>query len=463
MRWVKDLRFWLLVAAALRLFRIGAGDYWYDEAFSALVVRQDFRTMILALAGDVHPPLWYVLMWLWARFIGGEVTHEGLMRLPSAIFNLVSLYLVWRIASEWKFPDWVRWYVVAWMALSPAQIHYSQEFRMYALLEMEFLAALWCYLRGKDVWAGFWTWTMMWTHYYGLFYTATFMLLVIWHRRNLWPYAVAVMLFAPWAAVLMAQMRIIEGNYWIQPLHPGEIVHTLTVITLGWKLPEWMRVIGAALVPGTLAFAILYRKGKPTWAWWAVPPLLAIAVSILWQPIWLHRAFLPLSPLLAIMTLDAWDTPQRRLFFGLLWGPVLVLLVSLYYAGNWEGKSNFAWWARQFIRENWQGEPLLHTSDSTLVGFALYEPDVPTYRVRTCRNAPGYLSWITKAVLFPIVDFNDALQQWGKVWLLHNRFPMTPPCEAQQVEMWIRSARREIDLESHPLAWAKAWLVVSQP
>ena len=271
------------------------------------------------------------------------------------------------------------------------------------------------------------------------------------------------MLFAPWAAVLMAQMRIIEGNYWIQPLHLGEIVHTLTVITLGWKLQEWMRVIGAALVPGTLTFAVLQKKAKPTWVWLLLPPILAVLVSLLWQPVWLHRAFLPLSPLMAMMVFNSWNTPHRRLFFGLLWGPVLVLLVSLYYAGHWEGKSNFAGRARKFIRENWQGEPLLHTSDSTLVGFALYEPDIPTYRVRTCMNAPGYLSWITKAVLFPVVDFEKAVQKWGRVWLMHNRFPMTPVCEIRQVEMWTRSAIREIVLESHPMALAKAWLVVRSP
>ncbi len=463
--WAQDIRLWMLIALALRLFRIGAGDYWYDEAFAALVVRQDFRTMILALAGDVHPPLWYTLMWGWLRFTGGEVVHEGLMRLPNLVFSLGSLYLAWRIAAS-RSPSWLKWGIAAWMTFSPAQIHYAQEFRMYALFELEFLAALWFFLQGRDRWAAFFAATMMWTHYYGLFYTATLMFMVMWKRRSLWPYAWAVVSFAPWVAVLWAQMNIIEGNYWIQPLHPGDLIYTLIIITLGWSLTEWIRVIAAALIPGTLIYAFIHRNRKEMtfWTWLLIPSTMAGLVSIVWQPVWLHRGFLPLSPVLAMVVLESWRKRDVRLFFGTIWGSLLALLVGLYYVGYWNGRSDFSLWIAPLIEDNWEGEPWLLTSDGLMVGLQLYHPEIPAYRIITCKNPPGYLSWITKAALFPKpIDFEMALDKWERFWLVHDRFPFTPKCEAQQIEKWTEMATREISMGKHKLGWTKAWLITEGP
>ena len=55
--------FWTIfaVAAALRFFMIARAPLWYDENFTLILARLPFEGMIQATAGDVHPPLWYVL------------------------------------------------------------------------------------------------------------------------------------------------------------------------------------------------------------------------------------------------------------------------------------------------------------------------------------------------------------------------------------------------------------------
>ena len=57
--------FWIVLAigAVLRLLFIWVPPLWYDENFSLLLSRLPFLNMITATMGDVHPPLYYILIW----------------------------------------------------------------------------------------------------------------------------------------------------------------------------------------------------------------------------------------------------------------------------------------------------------------------------------------------------------------------------------------------------------------
>src|SRR6185369_16047245 len=87
---------WLMVlAAGLRLVGLGSESLWYDETFTALLAKLDLPHMLAAVRGDVHPPLWYLIEWLNVRIFGGS---EFAMRLPAALFSVLAVWLVWRLA-----------------------------------------------------------------------------------------------------------------------------------------------------------------------------------------------------------------------------------------------------------------------------------------------------------------------------------------------------------------------------
>ena len=79
-----------VAALALRLFDLGAAQFWYDESFTALLSRLPFAQMIQATAGDTHPPLYYLITWSLASTVGSS---EVVLRLPSVIFSMLSLWL----------------------------------------------------------------------------------------------------------------------------------------------------------------------------------------------------------------------------------------------------------------------------------------------------------------------------------------------------------------------------------
>ena len=48
-------------------------DVWLDEAFTGIFIRSNFYDMIKATAMDVHPPLYYVLLKLFAMVFGYHI------------------------------------------------------------------------------------------------------------------------------------------------------------------------------------------------------------------------------------------------------------------------------------------------------------------------------------------------------------------------------------------------------
>src|SRR4030042_3827073 len=94
---------WLLFLVALvsRLATAGLESLWYDESFTAWLAVLPLDRAMLATAGDVHPPLWYLIEWLTVRALGNS---EWALRFPAGVFSALavveSYYLVKHLASE---------------------------------------------------------------------------------------------------------------------------------------------------------------------------------------------------------------------------------------------------------------------------------------------------------------------------------------------------------------------------
>ena len=74
-----------LVFAASIAVRVAAADreLWLDETHSALLARMPLRDLIEFVKGDVHPPLYFLLLNAWRRWINER-------RRPGARSRIVS-------------------------------------------------------------------------------------------------------------------------------------------------------------------------------------------------------------------------------------------------------------------------------------------------------------------------------------------------------------------------------------
>jgi hypothetical protein len=123
------------VGVALRILWILRNGSSFDESFTAMIGRHSLGGLFDALrAGDSHPPFDYLLRAPLARAGVGDVAF----RLPSLVFSVSALALF----AWWMRTRGVTGLVaIAVMAVSPFQIMYGGEARMYALLELLGVAA----------------------------------------------------------------------------------------------------------------------------------------------------------------------------------------------------------------------------------------------------------------------------------------------------------------------------------
>jgi uncharacterized membrane protein len=143
----------LLVAFALRLFRLGAESLWYDETVSALLASKPVSELIAHTAGDIHPPGYYLLLHGWRLLAQPSLAHglEFLLAFPSLWFGMVGVVLLFAVGRK-LFGAEVGLLALGLAAVHPFQILYSQEVRMYTLAAACGLLCLWallCALDGK--------------------------------------------------------------------------------------------------------------------------------------------------------------------------------------------------------------------------------------------------------------------------------------------------------------------------
>lgn len=149
----------LLLATALRFHNLEVQSFWNDEGNSARLSERSIPAILEGTAGDIHPPLYYLLLRGW-REPAGE--HEFGLRSLSAfagVLTVAATLALGRIINAGSHAATIAAGALA--AAAPVLVYYSQETRMYALLGL--LAALstlvllkWLRRAGESsLWSGF--------------------------------------------------------------------------------------------------------------------------------------------------------------------------------------------------------------------------------------------------------------------------------------------------------------------
>jgi mannosyltransferase len=142
----KRLGLWLLVAVlllayGLRVYRLGTGSLWYDETVSVHLAGKSLPALVTHTAGDIHPPGYYILLHLWTRLAG---SGDLAVAYPSLFFGLLLVALAYRVGAQ-VFGRRAGILAAFLVAISPYNVWYSQQVRMYTLgaaLGMGVLCAL---------------------------------------------------------------------------------------------------------------------------------------------------------------------------------------------------------------------------------------------------------------------------------------------------------------------------------
>jgi mannosyltransferase len=133
----------MLLAFALRLYRLGYQSIWYDEGVSIHLATKDLVALTRHTAGDIHPPLYYYLLHFWILAAGQT---EFAVAFLSVFFGVLITPLAYRLARG-LYDVRVGLLTAILVAISPFNLWYSQEIRMYTLGAFLGLVSLWSIVR----------------------------------------------------------------------------------------------------------------------------------------------------------------------------------------------------------------------------------------------------------------------------------------------------------------------------
>jgi 4-amino-4-deoxy-L-arabinose transferase-like glycosyltransferase len=314
----------LLLGLVLRLIAITTRPIWYDEAFSVLFSSTGPRGMVYGTLGsdptggsaEEHPLGYYVLLWGWMKLFGGSVLA---VRSLSVLFGLGIVTLSYFLTKQ--FLDEKTGQLAAFLvAISPFQIHYAQEVRMYVQLSLLLVGCTFCLYKAintiddKNTWR--W-WTLFsvlaagsqYTHNLAAIYLVPLALIPVLTRK---PKAVrnvilagigAMLVYSPWMIHLPDQFTKLQTSYWISKPGILQIFNSLLIFVTNLPLPgEWL-YLGLSLTLIIFFFACWqtyktyrrkangYRRGLLMVYLTFSPPALLFLVSQ-WKPIFVERVLL---------------------------------------------------------------------------------------------------------------------------------------------------------------------------
>ena len=221
----------ILLAFALRVYRLGHQSLWDDEAKSVWVASWSVTEILVEQSQHEHPPFHYLLLHFWLPPAGES---EFAVRFVSLFFSLLSVPMIYklgkalsthRVSRSTHHASRITHHVFGLLAafvaaISPFWVYFSQETRMYTTATFFSLSAVYFFariIRGHrmltgGIWLGYVLTTLcsLYSHYFALFAVVfeNLFLAALWRRyRSLiktWALsqAAVALLFLPWLAFM---------------------------------------------------------------------------------------------------------------------------------------------------------------------------------------------------------------------------------------------------------------------
>ncbi len=297
-------------AAIFYSFHLGRDPLGASEAYSAFAAsRPDVGAIVrIPIVDDPGKQLlYYIVLHYWTLIFGAR---EAALRAPSVIFGLAALAMIFALGRD-LFDDAAGAGAAAMWAFNPLAAVFSFRARMYTMLIALALGHLYAFRRTRDRANPGWTIAcaitgaaVIYTHLGGAAIIAAEAAILardfVRGRRRLAPWLAlggAVVLFAPYLPIAIAQSRVLIAGHWLDWIGPAyhySLAARIIAAAGAAALALWL-TFGREIETGAdepVRFSIL---------WIAIPILLFSAGSIAVRPMFQIRYVSPAFAMLSVL------------------------------------------------------------------------------------------------------------------------------------------------------------------
>jgi len=330
----KKLFLIIILSLGFRLLSLNQ-SLWLDEAISANIAKNySYQNIITSFSpSDFHPPLYYLVLKAWSSVFGYS---EFSLRLPSVIFSLITIFLVFKYFGFW--PSLL-------LALNPLYLYYSQETRMYSLATLLVFCAFLAFQKKKVILYFLFTFLSLSTFYGTVFFFAAISLYWIIKKdsKNFVVYSLApalsLLILLPLLMVQYQNSRSLFQSVqnWASVLGPANLKNLFLIpikFTLGRVsfYPKVLYYLLAFILTAPLWILLFFKSffhRQIAFIFWST---LAIGfIFSLFTPLFQYFRFLYLLPFLAIILKKSYFY-----FFIFLSFSLVYLLNPAFHREDWK-------------------------------------------------------------------------------------------------------------------------------
>lgn len=377
----------VLLGVVIRTLFLNQHNIWFDEAITFFIAKLPFSNLLLAAAADNSPPLYALLLHFWVKLMPKS---ELILRLPSFLFGLGSLYLVSKVLPFWNLKP-SKPQILYLFLFSPFLVYLSSENRNYSLLLFLALLTLYLFYRfldcGQKKYFLFLSVSLIlffYTHYFALLYIPT-LLTLIWQKKVyrkklfevIFAFMIALISFLPWLIFLKNIPHPLP--YYYYPLK-GTVGLFVATILGDLREPFFAKttpVYYQILFLGILIYAaFIFIKAAIHYSAHLIIllavflPLLTLILISLFLPIFSIRPLIIFLPF--IYFFFSFGITNNRSQKLIVLGFLALLLIQ-----RFDNRFRFEQYkdASRFLNNNSTQEVIIHTSTLTYYPFRFYLPD----------------------------------------------------------------------------------------
>ncbi len=444
---------------------------WYDESFSAMIIRHTFGDIWNIAATDSHPPLYFFSLRLFSLIFGNSVfSLRFFSLLGTAAMASLGLGPVRKIFGRQTALIYI---LLAFFV--PISLAMSQEVRMYTWAAFFVTgSALYAFLsvseksRKNRLLFTLFSISAAYTHYYALLAVIIINGLMLFYlilrdRKKLKPYficaGIMIISYLPWVLALLEQVKKVANSYWIEPLNFRTITDVLLYpfgdkFRVFWVPKSWSAfsdipafIIAFGIIIFGLQKALIRKRNEDRMALlaflvYALTIIGGIAASEFIRPVLIGRYMMPvLGVFLIALSSSIWKLPKPYLKYTSLILLLLLFIPQILFVSlnRFNGPMDLA---ASYLRDNTKpGTVFLHTDEHTFGVFCFYLPEAKHFLYL----GPGYPGYSGYKAFQPMGSaFSNKMNGFmnaGTNFILVYR-PYAP--QSQLTESWLASGKLKI-------------------
>ena|GEM_PF-2773097 len=297
----------------IRCHELGTVHSWFDESLGWRMSQFSPGEIVARSERNVHPPFHFLLLSVWRKLFGGSLLTLRSYSVLWGLGTIVGGYLLARAALSGSgektnvrpHGEIAGLLAATFIALSPLQIHWSQEIKMYALGTCLTVWSSWALLRWFQT--GKWGWLLGYVplaaglalqHHYGTFTVfAQLTFALIWAARRGWSGAwqtefvpvilaswATASLWALWLPSFLHQRALVKESYWIGRFQWNDVIKVwrdLFLTDTSFKRTETLSWVFAELVLAAVLLLLIHRQPGARLVGWLV--LIPYALAVIWS------------------------------------------------------------------------------------------------------------------------------------------------------------------------------------